>query len=336
MKLVSQTSSRQREDTALLWLSRLASRPANQELDVRVLSAAQQRELQQWLADDPANALAFDEARAVWQLTAEPAARIAREDATALDGYLQQHAWRKRRRRLTTAATAIAATVVLATALSITTRPGRWLENALADYHTLPGQVQSLVLADGSEMMLDGDSAVSVSLGAGYRDIRLTRGAAYFHVFHNGEPFIVRTGDGDVRVLGTRFEVRLGTENTQVTVEQGRVGVDAFGHTQEQLTAGQRVGFGSKGLGAMEAVNTQQALGWREGRVSLRQQSLEDALEVVQRYYPGRIVLLNPKIAGRPVSGDFSTQDPQAILTAMQSLLGFSLRRLPGGTVVIW
>ena len=86
----------------------------------------------------------------------------------------------------------------------------------------------------------------------------------------------------------------------------------------------------------METVNTQQALGWREGRVSLRQQSLEDALEVVQRYYPGRIVLLNPEIAGRPVSGDFTTQDPQAILTAMQSLLGFSLRRLPGGTVVIW
>ena len=234
-----------------------------------------------------------------------------------------------------TAAAAIAATVVIATALSITTRPERWLENALADYHTLPGQVQSLVLADGSEMTLDGDSAVSVSLGAGYRDIRLTRGAAYFHVFHNGEPFVVRTSDGDVRVLGTQFEVRVGAENTQVTVEQGRVGVDAVGHAQQQLTAGQRVDFGLKGLGAMETVNAQQALGWREGRVSLRQLPLKDALEMIRRYYPERVILLNQAIAGRPVSGDFTTQDPQAILTAMQSLLGFSLRRLPGGTVVI-
>ena len=336
MKLVSPTSAQQREDTALSWLSRLASRPANQHLDVRVLPAAEQHQLEQWLADDPANAQAFAEARAFWLLTAAPAARIAKEDASALSTYLQQHARGKRRRRLNAAAAAIAATVVIAITLSITTRPERWLENALADYHTGPGQVQSLVLADGSEVTLDGDSAISVSLGAGYRDIRLTRGAAYFHVFHNGEPFVVRTGDGDVRVLGTQFEVRLGAENTQVTVEQGRVGVDALGHAQQQLTAGQRVGFGSQGLGAMETVNAQQALGWRAGRVSLRQQPLKDALEMLQRYYPQRIVLLNPEIAGRPVSGEFSAQDPQAILTAMQSLLSFSLKRLPGGTVVIW
>lgn len=336
MKLVSHTSTQQREDAALLWVSRLTSRPGNQSLDTRVLSAAEKLEFQQWLDLDPANAQAFDSARSLWLLMAGPASRLAGEDAAALAGYLQRHAADKRRRRLKTAAAAIAATLVIAAALSLTARPERWLDNAMADYSTAPGQLQSLRLDDGSDVVLDGDSAISVSLGAGHRDIRLTRGGAWFHVSHTGDPFVVHTGDGEVRVLGTQFEVRLGADHTLVTVEQGRVGVDAYRQSEQQLTAGQRIGFGTAGLDALETVNAQQALGWREGRVSFRQQSLKDALEVVQRYYPQRILLLNRDIAELPVSGEFTRNDPGAILAGLQSLLGFSLKRLPGGAVVIW
>lgn len=335
MKPVSHTSTPQHEDTALLWVSRLTSRSHNPDLDPRVLCAAERLEFEQWLEHDPANAQAFAEARALWLLTARPAARVAEEDAAALKGFLQQHAARKRRQRWQSAAAAIAASLVIAAVLGLSTRPERWMSAVMADYATLPGQVQSLVLADGSEVILDGDSAIAVALGASQRDIRLLRGGAWFHVAHNGDPFVVHTDDGDVRVLGTQFEVRLGAENTQVTVEQGRVGVDARGHAEQQLTAGQRVGFGANGLGAMQTVNAQLALGWRDGRVSFRQQSLEDALAVVQRYYPQRILLLNRDIAGLPVSGDFAASDPQAILAAFQSLLGFSLTQLPGGAVVI-
>jgi transmembrane sensor len=42
----------------------------------------------------------------------------------------------------------------------------------------------------------------------------------------------------------------------------------------------------------------------------------------LQRYYPGRIVLLNDQLAARRVSGSFPSQDPQAVLGSLQGAMG--------------
>jgi transmembrane sensor len=113
------------------------------------------------------------------------------------------------------------------------------------------------------------------------------------------------------------------------------VAVKADGNAEQQLTDGQRVDYWPGGISPMVAVNPQQAFGWRDGRLAFRQAPLSQALAVVQRYYPGRILLLDRDLGERRVNGDFSSADPQAILAAFQSVLGFTLQRLPGGMVVI-
>jgi transmembrane sensor len=168
------------------------------------------------------------------------------------------------------------------------------------------------------------------------RNVHLRRGAAFFKVRHTGQAFVVHADTGEVTVLGTRFEVRREAHGTAVTVEEGRVAVSPLpGIAAQVLTAGERIDYRDGHAGALQSVDPQQAFAWREGRLSFRRVPLADALAVVQRYYPQRIVLLDSSLGARPVSGEFSSQDPKVVLAAFQAVLGFSQQRLPGGTLLI-
>jgi len=334
MNVVSPPPRHAGEDVALLWVTRLAAEPDNPGLDESRLPLLDQQELQRWLSHDPANAQAYRDARRLWRLTGPGAAQLAREEDAVLQALLRRAKAPARRGRRV--ALAMAASVVLAGVLAMAWQPERWLDDLQADYHSAPGQLRNITLADGSEVQLDGNSAIDVALGDQGRAVTLRRGAAFFHVSHNGQPFVVHTGDGEVRVVGTRFEVRREAAATQVTVEEGKVAVQPqHDDAPVMLTATQRVDYQQGHAGALQSVNPQQAFGWRDGHVSFRRQPLADALAVVQRYYPGRIVLLNAELGARPVSGDFTSNDPQVMLAAFQGLLGYSAQRLPGGTLII-
>jgi transmembrane sensor len=329
-------SSRQSEDVALLWVTRLAAEPDNRQLAETRLSLQERADLQRWLDADAGNAHAYARARQLWQLAAIPAARLAAQDDTALQAILRRGREQRRRPRRRLAALAIAASVLFAAVSMLAWQPERWLDNLQADYHSAPGELRTVTLDDGSEVTLDGDSAVEVTLSAEHRDVHLRRGAAFFKVRHTGQPFVVHADDGEVKVLGTRFEVRREAHGTQVTVEEGRVAVSPLATIAPQvLTAGQRLDYRDGHAGALQTVDPQQAFAWRAGRLSFRRVALADALAVVQRYYPQRIVLLDSTLGARPVSGEFSDQDPQVVLAAFQAVLGFSQQRLPGGILLI-
>ncbi|WP_311970544.1 FecR domain-containing protein [Pseudomonas baltica] len=333
MTPITPASRQQSEDVALLWVTRLAAEPDNRQLAEARLSPQERGDLQRWLDADTGNAQAYARARQLWQLTAMPAARLAGEEDAALQAILRRGRQRPRRRL---AALAIAASLLFAAVSMLAWQPERWIDNLQADYSSAPGQLRTVTLADGSEVTLDGDSALDVSVTDSARNVHLRRGAAFFKVRHTGQAFVVHADTGEVTVLGTRFEVRREAHGTEVTVEEGRVAVSPLpGIGAQVLTAGERIDYRDGHAGALQSVDPQQAFAWREGRLSFRRVPLADALAVVQRYYPQRIVLLDSSLGARPVSGEFSSQDPTVVLAAFQAVLGFSQQRLPGGTLLI-
>jgi transmembrane sensor len=336
MTVTNPAARQQSEDVALLWVTRLAAEPDNRQLAETRLPPRERGDLQRWLDADAGNAQAYASARQLWLLTAMPAARLAGEEDAALQAILRRARQQRQRPRRRLAAMAVAASLLFAVLSMLVWQPERWIDNLQADYYSAPGQLRTLTLTDGSEMTLDGDSAVDVSMTDAVRDIHLRRGAAFFKVRHTGQPFVVHADNGEVTVLGTRFEVRREGQGTEVTVEEGRVAVSPLhGVAPQVLTAGQRIDYRDGHAGALQSVDPQQAFAWRDGRLSFRRVPLADALAVVQRYYPQRIVLLDTTLGARPVSGEFSNQDPQVILAAFQAVLGFSQQRLPGGTLLI-
>lgn len=313
------------EQAALAWLSLLHDQP----------TSGDQATFSHWLQADPAHAEAYAQAQVVWELSEEPAKTLADEDALALQRYLNaMNQPRRRSARRWSGALAMAACLMLMISLGAGWQPLRWVDDLGADYVSAPGEIRTVILADQSQVTLDADSAIAVNFSGGERHVQVRRGAGFFSVTHTGEPFVVDAEKGQARVLGTQFEVRLQKQGTQVTVLSGRVGVTAAPHAEQQiLTAGQQVAYGNGVAQQLRAVDSDAQLAWRQGWLNYYKATLAEVVGDLQRYYPGRIVLLNDELAARRVSGSFPSKDPQAVLASLQGVMGFGQTRV--GSLII-
>ncbi|MBS7810078.1 FecR family protein [Roseococcus pinisoli] len=311
---------------AAAWFSRLRSQP----------TAAQRQDFASWQAASPAHARAYDEMEAAWSATAAPGHRVAEEEAGRLEFYLAaMDAAKAARRRKTTrrAAGAGAALLLLLGAGTWLERPGL-LQDLGTDHVTARGERRQVALPDGSTALLDADSALASAYTAGERRVRLLRGVAYFEVLPSAIPFVVEAAGGEIRVLGTKFDVRVLDAEAIVTLAEGRVAVTASGG-HAVLEPGQRLRFGRDGLQPAETASLDQALSWQSGRFAFYRMPLAEVLEEVGRYRPGRILILDRGLGAREVSGSFSLADTDAALASLQASLGFRLRVLAGRLVVI-
>ncbi|MBH1968164.1 MAG: FecR family protein [Pseudomonadales bacterium] len=315
------------EQAAFAWLSLLHDQP----------SSGDQVTFSHWLQADPAHAEAYAQAQVVWEMSEAPARTLADEDALPLQGYLNaMNRSRQTRVRRWSGALAMAACLVLMIGIGAGWQPSRWMDDLGADYVSAPGEIRIVTLADQSQVTLDADSAIAVDFSRGERHVQLRRGAGFFSVTHTGEPFVVDAEKGEVRVLGTQFEVRLQPRGAQVTVLSGRVGVTAQKNAEQQiLTAGQQVAYGEGAAEKSHAVDSEAQLAWRQGWLNYYKASLADVVEDLGRYYPGRIVLLNDQLAARRVSGSFPSKDPMAVLSSLQGVLGFEQHAVMGRLIIL-
>ncbi|KPG72330.1 FecR family protein [Pseudomonas libanensis] len=315
------------EQAALDWLSLLHDQP----------SSGDQATFSRWLRADPAHAEAYAQAQVLWELSEEPARKLADEDALALQAYLNKMNSSRRSRVLRwPGALAMAACLLAMVSMGAGWQPSRWVDEFGADYVTAPGEVKTFTLTDQSVVTLDADSAIAVDFSHGQRHIQLRRGAGFFSVAHTGQSFVVEAGGGQAQVLGTQFEVRLQPAGAEVTVLSGRVGVTPSEQGQQQvLTAGQQVAYADGVADAMHAVDSESRLAWRDGWLNYYQAPLADVVQDLSRYYPGRLLLLNEEMGAKRVSGSFPSNDPLAVLNALQAVLGFEQHRLLGRIIVL-
>jgi transmembrane sensor len=287
---------------------------------------AERAKFDAWLAERPAHEFAWAEMRvlreAITPAAIESAARYRKPERT----------WRSL--RLATALVAGAAAIVVGCFML----PEVALL-ASSDAHTARGETRDLRLPDGSRVLLNSGSAVALNFDGRRRGVHLLRGEAYFDIARDpARPFTVATGDADVRVLGTHFNVRLDGARTTVTVAQGRVQFGARGDRQGQLllTDGQQA-FSENGASQRQPIyEPGAASAWRQGQMVFYRTPFREVIAEIQRYRPGTIFLANSALGHRTVSGAFSTRSPDVALANSVHILGAQLLKLPGGIVIVY
>lgn len=299
-------------------------------------TAARRAEFEQWLHADRAHFEAYRAVEVTWHATEKPGQRLAEKEADELAVYLKAmdkaKSQKKTFRRLSTLSVFLA--FILAGAIWLE-RPGL-LQDLTADYVTERGERRSLALADGSSVLLDADSALAEDYTSSERRVRLMRGGAFFNVVPSSVPFIVEAANGEVRVLGTGFDVRLLDDGGLVTLEHGSVSVTTDRATTATVLApGQQVRFGPGGIGAVENVELGDALAWRGGRFIFYRARLADVVHEIQRYRTGRIVIATSALADERVTGSFSLSDTDAALSSLQASVGFRMNTVAGRFTVI-
>lgn len=308
------------DDQALSWFLKLKDPSASGE---------ERRAFAHWHAASPANAHAFAHIEATWQAVEAPAQLLALRDAPAARAPRRQNA------RAPRWGWAVAALCLLVMLLGVETwREPAHLDRLMADTVTSPGAPQTLTLDDGSTLLLDGNSAISVDFSEGERALSLRRGRLWVDVTRDIErPFVISAGDASIRVLGTHFAVTHAHNRVIVTVGEGRVAVNDGFARQVTLTDHQQVILHEGRLGPVQPVDTQLALAWRENRLLFANARIDDVIDELERMLPGRVLHDTSALSGVRVSGSFPRNDPDVLLDALAATFGVDVRRLPGQLV---
>lgn len=201
-----------------------------------------------------------------------------------------------------------------------------------ADARTGTGEQLTFPLNDGSQILLNTQAAVSVHYSEDIRRIDLLAGEAAFRVVKDAaRPFVVRTQDGQVRAVGTEFLVHKTEAVVIVTVTEGVVDVSAPGVHEDSPTrvhAGQRVRYSSSGVSQVEPVDLRAVTAWQRGKLIFEATPLTTVVEEINRYRPGRVVLLSDSLAYHRVSGVFDLDRLDTAVTTIEQSLPVTTARL--------
>jgi len=199
---------------------------------------------------------------------------------------------------------------------------------------TALGERRQLELPDGSHLELNGRTQLHVNFSAGQRHVELLAGEVMFNVAHDtARPFVVRAGKGMVTVTGTRFDVRLDPARTRVAVEQGSVKVQGDGESQVLLTAGLGSQIDVQGkVAAAYAVDAAALTAWRKGKLVFNDAPLSEVAEEVSRYRAQPLRVTPGKVAALRLSSTFSSDDTDALLRALPSILPVAIKTHADGS----
>jgi len=313
-------------DQAREWFVRMLQKP----------SAAERDQLDAWLAADPSHDSAYRRIQDAWDASAKSGMRAALREGDKLQVYLEAMD-RTKSQRVTTRRLGIASFVLaLLVGGAIWLERPNLLQDLAADYVTVRGERREVTLSDGSIVLLDADSAISENMNDDKRQVSLIRGAAFFDVVPSKVPFMVSVANAELTVHGTRFDARLLSDGGVVTLEHGSVSLALEGSDEHALLApGQQVHFDEKSIGKVEEVDTDDALAWHNGRFVFYRTPLIDVVREVERYRPGRIVIVGSALANERVTGSFSLSDTSSALRSLETVLGFKMTSLAGRLTVI-
>lgn len=202
------------------------------------------------------------------------------------------------------------------------------LGNVWAGYKTGVGQRRDLILADGSQIQLNTDTAINVAFDATQRLIRLRSGEILIQTGKLGDqrPFFVETQDGRVQALGTRFSVHRLPYSTRVGVLEDSVSIQPaeVSAAARILQAGEGADFDRRQIGLIRRFTSSQ-VAWSNGQLIVLDARLGDVIDELQRYRRG-VLHCDAGVRDLRISGTFRLDSTDAVLANLQASLPINVR----------
>jgi transmembrane sensor len=292
---------------------------------------AERLAFQQWHDADPLHAFEYQAMLDIWVA----ADHLPRVEPVALP--VQPPRARSRWSRLAVAATVVALGLPLA---AFTGWNLGWLANSYQRFEA-GNSVRHVTLGDGSQVELNLGSELVFANYKNERRVTLEKGEAFFDVSHDKQhPFIVRAGQGQVRVTGTRFNVWLYQDQVRVTLVEGSVKVasnQALASTASVLSPGMqasyKAGDSQPHIGPIDPNDS--ALAWRNGKLVLNDLALNDALPLINRYLERPVMLADNSTGTLRIGGIYNLSEVHNLVPSLPKVLPVYLTQNKDGNPVL-
>jgi transmembrane sensor len=221
---------------------------------------------------------------------------------------------------------ALAASVLLAVVLGAAIY---WMAPSGRVYETEVGGISTVPMADGSKVTLNTDSKVRVAVTVKERHVELAQGEAFFEVAHDGSrPFVVQAGKKRVIAVGTKFSVRRDDDEVRVVVTEGKVRMENDTQSETTDAGGLYLEAGAVAVASGAGVlvekrapsAAEERLGWRNGVLIFRNDSLADAIAEFNRYNTRKIVIDDPSVRTLRIEGSFRPANIDAFARILEQV----------------
>lgn len=178
------------------------------------------------------------------------------------------------------------------------------------------GSRSKMFLPDGTAVWLNAGSRMVYSQDFGVDDRNvLLEGEGYFEVMKNKTlPFVVRSKDLQVRVVGTKFNFRdyPSDKEVVVTLEEGKICLNNLLRKGKEtsLSPNERVCLDKKsGRMMVENVTAANALQWTHGYLFFDEELLPDIVKQLERSYNVQITIADKSLEEFRFYGNFVRQE---------------------------
>lgn len=209
-------------------------------------------------------------------------------------------------------------------------------------YSTGIGEQRTVILSDGSTIVLNALTTIRVRMSQQVREIDLIQGQALFHdIEDKRRPFVVESDGTSIRAIGTQFDVYNRADHTVVTVLEGEVAVDPAGldrsaldhpisvETQPRLSApkmapvflsaGEQVVASAREIAKPQHADVQAVTAWLDKRLVFDDTPLGEVAEQFNLYSARPLVIANPALRSVGISGVYSSADPGALIDFLRA-----------------
>lgn len=213
------------------------------------------------------------------------------------------------------------------------------------------GVRKEIKLPDGTVVQLNSDSRISYDMDmqhSAIREIKLI-GEAFFKVAHDkSKPFIVRTDKVAIKVLGTEFNLKdyPGDAGSETTLIKGSVELTINGRSDQKFVLKPSEKFALlRKAKKQSSHNTNSVLmieniapvkvgdkeyieeiSWTENKFVFQNESFEELLPKLERWFNVQIKLEDPKIKSYKFTGIFINENIIQALEAMQLIKSFNYK----------
>ena len=213
-------------------------------------------------------------------------------------------------------------------------------KSAVQEITAFNGMSTRIDLPDGSTVDLFPGSKLifPVSFSSEVREVKLT-GEGYFCIFRNEKvPFVVKTAEMDVKVLGTKFNLRANADEdfVETILVEGKVSLEKEikGKTVKMqiLKPAQRAVYipGNDRLKVYEEKDMEKHLAWTKGTLMFDADPLEKVVRELERWYNVDIVVKDDKLKKYRLTGMFNGESIGEVLSLLKFSSDFNYKIVEG------
>ena len=302
------------------------------------LGEQERQALESWLAEDVEHRIAYVDAERAWAVAEavrdDPRLK-ARRDALAKE---------------TPARVLVGAALAAGLAVAVLGGGGLLAVQQLTGpkplatqaFRTDVGQRSTITLPDGSVVTLNTNTVVRTRADGERRLVYLDKGQAYFRVAKDRRrPFVVTAAGRTVTALGTAFDVRVDGRELRIVLVEGKVRVEgpppagsetvrarsaaadaapAVADVQAtEMLAGSQLVAPDNSEWRLSRANTARETSWIVGQIIFDDQPLGTVVAELNRYSNLKMVIDDPALAAKPISGAFKPGDVHGFARSLRA-----------------